>query len=63
MGRTSDRLRELADRIDMHGLGFEGWEDSPAHGWAEELRAIARGGNHFADADKMAATHEGAEDE
>lgn len=35
-------LRELADRIDRHGLGFEGWEDSPAHGWAEELRGLAR---------------------
>lgn len=34
-------LLELADKIDRHGLGFEGWEDSPAHGWAEELRGMA----------------------
>lgn len=38
---TQDRRLDLAERIDRHGLVVEGWEDSPAHGWADELRGIA----------------------
>lgn len=35
-------LRELAERIDRHGLGIEGWESSSAHAWAGRLRELAQ---------------------